>query len=158
CRRKSHSAPLCCWRTRLQLWTSLPVGRQHRGMCCHRMGSRPRGGDDPSVVTSMRSNALAISALALLAFGLPPEARTQTTMRIVVGYGEGGGFDASARILARHIGKYLPGRPTVIVQNMPGAGGLKAATYIAEVARTDSSVIAIFSQQLVLSQLVGASP
>ena len=122
------------------------------------MGCGPRGSGGPSVVTSMQNCAQAISALALLAFGLTPEAHAQTPMRIVVGYGEGGGFDASARILARHIGKYLPGRPSVIVQNMPGAGGLKAAGYIAEVARPDSSVIGIFSQQLVLSQLLGASP
>ena len=79
-------------------------------------------------------------------------------MRMIVGYGAGGGFDASARIMARHIGKYLPGHPTVIVQNMPGAGGLKLATYLAEIARTDSSAVGIFSQQLVLSQLLGASP
>jgi len=106
----------------------------------------------------MPRRLLAISALALLSLGLAAQAHAQTTVRIVVGYGAGGGFDASARILARHIGKHLPGHPTVIVQNMPGAGGLKLATYLAEVARTDSSVIGIFSQQLVLSQLLGASP
>jgi tripartite-type tricarboxylate transporter receptor subunit TctC len=106
----------------------------------------------------MQNRLLTIIALAFLALGLARDAHAQTTMRIVVGYGAGGGFDASGRLLARHIGKYLPGQPSIIVQNMPGAGGLKLANYLAEVARTDSSVIGIFSQQLVLSQLVGASP
>src|SRR4051794_35332110 len=45
---------------------------------------------------------------------------------IIVGYGTGGGYDVYARVLARHIGKYLPGSPSVVVQNMPGAGSLRA--------------------------------
>src|SRR5690349_11358260 len=107
----------------------------------------------------MQRRLLAVSALAFLTLGVAPQAHAQTTtMRMIVGYGAGGGFDASARIVSRHIGKYLPGHPTVIVQNMPGAGGLKLASYLAEVARTDPSVVGIFSQQLVLSQLLGASP
>lgn len=106
----------------------------------------------------MRTCLRVIAALACVTLGPMPEASAQPTVRIIVGYGAGGGFDASARIVARHIGKYLPGRPSVIVQNMPGAGGLKLANYLAEVARADSSVVGIFSQQLVLSQLLGASP
>jgi tripartite-type tricarboxylate transporter receptor subunit TctC len=99
-------------------------------------------------------------AVAVAAFvpGSARETAAQSTVRIIAGYGAGGGFDASARIVARHIGKHLPGRPSVIVQNMPGAGGLKLANYLASVARTESAVIGIFSQQLVLSQLLGASP
>jgi tripartite-type tricarboxylate transporter receptor subunit TctC len=106
----------------------------------------------------MQNRLLAVCALAFLLLAMAPQARAQTTMRMIVGYGAGGGFDASARIVARHIGKYLPGHPNVIVQNMPGAGGLKLASYLAEVARADSSVVGVFSQQLVLSQLLGASP
>jgi tripartite-type tricarboxylate transporter receptor subunit TctC len=106
----------------------------------------------------MQKPLLTISTFAFLALVAMPEAGAQTAARIVVGYGAGGGFDASARLVARHIGKYLPGKPSVIVQNMPGAGGLKLANYLMEVARADSSVLGIFSQQLVLSQLVGASP
>jgi tripartite-type tricarboxylate transporter receptor subunit TctC len=74
-----------------------------------------------------------------------------------VGYGEGGGFDASARILARHIGKYLPGRPAVIVQNMPGAGGLKAARYLLEVAPTDGTTLGVLSQTIPFDTVLGYS-
>ena len=88
------------------------------------MGCGTRSGNNRTVVTAMQARLLAMIALAFLALGLERDAHAQTTMRIVVGYGAGGGFDASARLLARHIGKYLPGQPSVIVQNMPGAGGL----------------------------------
>ena len=107
-----------------------------------------------------RAAALSLAAAATVVVSLlsAPQTRAQATMKIIAGYGAGGGFDASARLLSRHIGKYLPGRPLVIVQNMPGAGGLKAASYLTDVVRNDPTTIAIFSQQLVLSQLLGASP
>src|SRR5258705_12448783 len=49
---------------------------------------------------------------------------------LIVGYGPGGGYDAYARLLSRHFGRYVPGRPTVVVQNMPGAGSLVATNYL----------------------------
>jgi len=51
-------------------------------------------------------------------------------IRIVVGFSAGGGFDTYARTLSRSMGKYIPGHPTVIVQNMPGAGGISAANAV----------------------------
>jgi hypothetical protein len=51
------------------------------------------------------------------------------TVRVIVGFPAGGGSDAEGRVLARHIGKYVPGNPTLILQNMPGAGGLTASNY-----------------------------
>ena len=59
------------------------------------------------------------------------------TIRIVVGFSPGGGNDLFSRIVARHIGRHLPGTPTVIVENMPGGGGLIAATYLSERAKPD---------------------
>ena len=53
----------------------------------------------------------------------------------------GGGYDASARLLARHMGNHLPGQPQIIVQNMPGAGGIKAANYLYNVATKDGLMI-----------------
>ncbi len=100
----------------------------------------------------------AVAALLVCALPQLAEARFVGPATIIVGYGAGGGFDGAARLLAKHIGKYLPDNPTIVVQNMPGAGGLKAANYLASVARTDGSTIAIFSQQLVLDQLLGVSP
>jgi tripartite-type tricarboxylate transporter receptor subunit TctC len=56
------------------------------------------------------------------------------TLELYVGYGPGGGYDQYGRLLARHIGKYIPGKPDVIVRNMPGAGSAKLAAYMHEVA------------------------
>lgn len=96
--------------------------------------------------------------LIAVTFGVASPGRAEQPVTIIVGYGAGGGFDGAARLLAAHIGKYLPGKPVITVQNMPGAGGLKAANYLATVAPKDGSTIAIFSQQLVLDQLLGVSP
>src|SRR5262245_61172161 len=77
------------------------------------------------------SLTVAILSLSALIGLLPSLARAQDfykskTITIICGYGVGGGYDAYARLLARHLGNHIPGQPTVIVQNMPGAGGLRA--------------------------------
>src|SRR5438874_12972925 len=72
------------------------------------------------------------------------------TFQMIVGFSPGGGYDLYARTLARHIGKHLPGRPAVNVQNMPGAGSLKAANYLFNVAPKDGTVFGIFDLGLPL--------
>jgi tripartite-type tricarboxylate transporter receptor subunit TctC len=59
------------------------------------------------------------------------------TVRVIVGFPSGGGADAEGRVLARHLGKFIPGNPTLIVQNMPGAGGLTASNWFEELAKPD---------------------
>src|ERR1051325_8186001 len=59
------------------------------------------------------------------------------TIRIIVGFTPGGVYDQYARILSRYMGKYIPGNPTFIVQNMPGAGSIIATNYVASVAKPD---------------------
>jgi len=76
-------------------------------------------------------------------------------LKLVVGYGTGGGYDVYARQLARYLGKYLPGAPAVIVQNMPGAGSLRAANFIYSVAPKDGTTIGTFSRNMPLMGLVG---
>ncbi|MGE5537277.1 MAG: tripartite tricarboxylate transporter substrate-binding protein [Gemmatimonas sp.] len=76
-------------------------------------------------------------------------------LKLVVGYGTGGGYDVYARQLARYFGKYLPGMPTVVVQNMPGAGSLRAANFIYSVAPKDGTAIGTFSRNMPLMGLVG---
>src|SRR2546423_655332 len=66
------------------------------------------------------------------------------TIRIVVGYSPGGGFDTYSRAIARHIAKHIPGRPAVIVENMPGAAGLIAANSIYRTGRPDGLTIVNF--------------
>src|SRR5262249_49342735 len=70
------------------------------------------------------------------------------TVFLLIGYSVGGGYDAYARLLARHFGKHLPGNPNVVPQNMSGAGSLKAANYLYSVAPNDGSVIGTFSRTL----------
>ena len=77
------------------------------------------------------------------------------TVSIIVGSGAGGGFDTTARLVSRHIGKHIPGAPTVIVENMPGGGGLVAANHMFSAASKDGTVIGLFHEAQVMSQLTG---
>jgi tripartite-type tricarboxylate transporter receptor subunit TctC len=87
--------------------------------------------------------------LASLLFALPLTAQAQSAaeffknrkMTLITSASVGGGYDQYARLLARHMPKYLPGAPTMVVQNMPGAEGIKAANYLYSVAPRDGSVI-----------------
>lgn len=72
------------------------------------------------------------------------------TIRLIVGFGVGGGYDANARLLARFIGQNLPGNPRVVVQNMPGASSLKAVQYLDNGAPTDGTVVTAFNAGLVM--------
>jgi tripartite-type tricarboxylate transporter receptor subunit TctC len=77
------------------------------------------------------------------------------TVQIVVGYTPGGGYDLYARALARSLGRHIPGGPTVVVQNMPGAGSLRAANYIYNAAAKDGTMIAEFAPGVVIAPLLG---
>src|ERR671925_201227 len=75
------------------------------------------------------------------------------TVTIVVGYKTGGGYDATARLLARHLPKHIPGKPTIIVQNMPGANSMIAANHVYNVAKPDGLTIGTFNRNLPIAQL-----
>lgn len=77
------------------------------------------------------------------------------TIRIVVGAAPGGGFDTYSRTIARHMGKYLPGNPTIIVENMPGAGFVIAVNHLYKVAKPDGLTIGNWIGTLVVAQVVG---
>ena len=72
---------------------------------------------------------------------------------INIGYSAGGGYDIYARVLARHLGDHIPGNPTVIPQNMPGAGSLKAVNYLYNIAPKDGTVVATFARGLAMQPL-----
>jgi tripartite-type tricarboxylate transporter receptor subunit TctC len=74
------------------------------------------------------------------------------SIRIVVGYSAGGGYDAYARVLSRHMGKHLPGNPTIVVDNMTGAGSLVSANHIYKVAKPDGLTIGHFNGGLFFNQ------
>jgi tripartite-type tricarboxylate transporter receptor subunit TctC len=109
--------------------------------------------------TIRRPLALALAVVALLASARATGADTSfvagKTIRIVVGASAGGGFDLYSRAIARHLGRHLPGRPTVIVENMPGAGSLIAANHLYKIAKPDGLTFGIFSATLVLGQVLG---
>lgn len=77
------------------------------------------------------------------------------TIRVVVGFTTGGFYDRWSRLLARYVPKYLPGNPEILVQNMPGAGGLVAANYVHNVAKPDGLTLGMLSYGMYLDQLVG---
>ncbi len=77
------------------------------------------------------------------------------TVRVVVGFSAGGGFDVYSRAISRHLGKHLPGNPTVIVENMTGAGSLVAANHIFKVAKPDGLTIGNINGGIFMQQLLG---
>jgi len=76
-------------------------------------------------------------------------------IRIIVGFSAGGGYDTYARLIARHIGKYIPGNPTVSVENMAGAGSMISANHSYKVAKPDGLTVGHFIGGLFLQQLLG---
>lgn len=76
-------------------------------------------------------------------------------LSLVIGYSVGGGYDAYARLLARYIGKHTPGEPSIVPQQMTGAGSLRSANFIYSVAAKDGSVIGTFSRSMGIAPLLG---
>jgi tripartite-type tricarboxylate transporter receptor subunit TctC len=74
---------------------------------------------------------------------------------IQVGFGAGGGYDTTTRLFARHFGKHIPGNPTVVVQNVPGAGSMKVANYIFNAAPKDGLTLGVFASSTALEPLFG---
>jgi len=106
----------------------------------------------------------AVSLLGVLVLGAPAKAQVEVAefykgkqIRIVVASATGGGYDLYARYVARHLGKHVPGNPTVIVQNMPGAGGLAASNHVYTRAAKDGLTLGVLQGPLTYAQ-VGNSP
>jgi len=76
------------------------------------------------------------------------------TVNILIGFSAGGGYDLYARLLSRHLGRHMPGNPTVVAQNMPGAGSLKAALNVYSVAPKDGLTLATVSRSVVTDPLL----
>jgi tripartite-type tricarboxylate transporter receptor subunit TctC len=79
------------------------------------------------------------------------------TVTVIVGYSAGGGYDVYARTMAPYLKKYIPGNPNVVVQNMEGAGSLKATNYIYTVAPRDGTTIGTFGRGMAMEPLIGNS-
>ncbi|MSP93937.1 MAG: hypothetical protein EXR00_01600 [Alphaproteobacteria bacterium] len=100
-----------------------------------------------------------LSVLAAPAFAAPADAVANfyrgKTVQVLVGFAPGGGYDLYARTLARYMGKHIPGNPTLVTQNMPGAGGIKAMNYLYNVVRKDGTTIGTFARGLAIEPLLG---
>lgn len=77
------------------------------------------------------------------------------TVRIIVGFSAGGGYDAYSRLIGRHLHKHIPGNPSIVVDNMAGAGSVILANHMFNAAPKDGTVIGNFSGQIILEQLFG---
>jgi tripartite-type tricarboxylate transporter receptor subunit TctC len=140
--------------------------------CCKRPlpAPPPQAGEKDRAACPRRRNwsaaLLTITALlTALALALVSAAHAQSvesfyrgrTVTVVVGYTVGGGYDVLARVLARHLGKHIAGNPSVVVQNMPGAGSLRAANYLYNAAPKDGTTLGIFARGMAMEPLIGTS-
>ena len=106
-----------------------------------------------------RAFALAIALIASLFSQPAPSAGVEEfykgrTLSLVIGYSVGGGYDLYARLLARHMGQYIPGHPTIVPQNLTGAGSLRAASFLYSAAPKDGSVFGTFGRTIATTPLL----
>jgi tripartite-type tricarboxylate transporter receptor subunit TctC len=88
----------------------------------------------------------------LVALSGTASAQSQSTL--VIGFSPGAIYDAYGRLVAKHLGRHLPGQPTIVVQNMPGAGTLRLANYLYTVAPKDGSTIGLFARGIPMQPLL----
>jgi len=126
----------------------------------HGRNRSPRG----AAVLRSRATAAALFVLvAIIACGTVTLAQSAADfyrgriVNLVIGYSVGGGYDLYARLLARHIGRHIPGDPTILPQSMPGAGSLKAIMYLSAVAPKDGTVFGTFGRTMPLEPLMSGA-
>lgn len=121
-------------------------------------------------MNARKSHARVLSApcivtVAAVLFAISPPVRADAvedfykgrTLRMIIGYGAGGGYDLYGRIAAEFLGRHLPGKPTIVPQNMPGAGSLNAAKYIYTAAPKDGTVLGSLTQTIGLESVIGGA-
>lgn len=111
-------------------------------------------------MTRRKTLTWALAAAGILAVAGSGPARADDfykgkTMRFIVGFGVGGSYNAYSRLIASHMGRFLPGHPTIVVQNMPGAGSIRATNHLYAVAKHDGSVIGMIDQSIQAYELLG---
>jgi tripartite-type tricarboxylate transporter receptor subunit TctC len=121
-------------------------------------------------MTAMRASGrwamaalLQVLLVVLADLALPPGARAQTpedfykgrSVSLIIPNAPGGSFDLYARLVAQHLGRFIPGHPAIIAQNMPGAAGMQAANYLYALAPKDGSVLAVLVPNITLAQVLG---
>ena len=108
-----------------------------------------------TAVASVVAAAVAVGSASAIAADAAQAFYRGKTVQVMVGFSPGGGYDLYARTLARYLGKHIPGNPTVITQNMPGAGSMKVMNYLYNAARKDGTFIGTFARGMVFEPLLG---
>ncbi len=98
--------------------------------------------------------ALALAAAPFAAWAQGGDFYAGKTIEVIVAVSAGGGYDSYARLLARHMGRFIPGNPNFVVQNMPGAGGVRAANHLYNLASKDGVAIGMITRELPLLPLL----
>src|SRR5438094_8766044 len=108
-----------------------------------------------SRLTSALLVAASITAAAPALAQTPDEFYRGKTISLIIPNAPGGSFDLYARLAANHLGRFIPGNPSIVPQNMPGAAGMQAANYPAGVAPKDGTVLAVLVPNITLAQILG---
>ena len=111
--------------------------------------------------TMIRMSVAGMAVAASLCVGAPAMAADPVeqfyagkTIHLVIGFGPGGGYDVYGRVLARYLGRHIPGNPTIVPQNMPGAGSLRSAGWLYTAAAKDGTAIATFARGIAMDALL----
>jgi len=112
----------------------------------------------PRIAICCLSSALALSIAHPAAADPVADFYRGRSINLYVGYTAGGGYDTYARVLAQHMGQYIPGNPRILPQDMPGAGSLRAANFLYNAAPRDGTAIATIGRGLAMEPLIGSSP
>ncbi len=107
------------------------------------------------VFTRIAAGVLAVIPASAAAAQSPADFYRGKTVDLVIAYSSGGGYDSYARLLAKHMGKHIPGNPQVVPRNMPGAGGMRAAVWLQSAAPNDGLVFAATSRAMAFEPLLG---
>ncbi len=105
--------------------------------------------------------SIPVALVVLAAVPMPAGAQsveqfyTGKAINLTIGFDAGGGYDVYGRLLSRHMSRHIPGRPTIVVQNMPGAGSLRAAQHLYSLAPKDGTAIGTFGRQMGIAPLLG---
>ncbi|MGH6768460.1 MAG: hypothetical protein ACRECO_05490 [Xanthobacteraceae bacterium] len=112
--------------------------------------------------THARAGIACHALLALLTVATPGQTQPAAdfyrgrTVHLLIGYTAGGNYDLNARVLARHIGRHIPGNPSIVPQNMAGAGSLRLANFLYNVAPKDGTVFGMIGRGVPMEPLLGS--
>jgi len=111
----------------------------------------------------MHNRLIPTLAILLAAAALPAHADSVEdfykgrNVTVLIGYSPGGSYDAAGRVLARYMGRYIPGNPSLVPQNMPGAGTLNLVNYLYNVSPKDGTAFGIFARGMAMEPLIGGT-